>query len=54
MTVPVGAGNPAIPVTLAVKVKSCPEAGALGNELTTIDGVAVPKLTVIVEDVAGR
>ena len=50
-TVPTGAGFPLVPVTRAVKVKSCPSVAEEGVPLTKIVGVAATRFTEIAADV---
>lgn len=49
--VPVGAGAPETPVTVAVNVIDCPTVGLVGTEATEIVGVNTDKLIAIVDDV---
>jgi len=48
----VGAGNPVTPVTIAWKIRSWPVVGVPAGGLIKIVGIADPKLTAIVDDVA--
>ena len=49
--VPVGAGVPETPVTVAVNVIDCPTVGLAGEEITEIVGVSTDKLTAMVDEV---
>ena len=49
--VPVGAGAPETPVTVAVNVIDCPTVGLAGEEATEMVGVNTWRLTAIVDDV---
>jgi len=49
--VPVGAGAPETPVTVAVYVIDCPTVGLAGKEETEMVGISTDKLTAIVDDV---
>ena len=48
---PVGAGVPETPVTVAVNVIDCPTVGLAGEDVTEIVGVNTDKLTAIVDEV---
>jgi hypothetical protein len=51
LTVPVGAGVPVKPVTVAVNVMDCPTVGLAGEAVTEMVGVNTCKLTAIVDEV---
>ena len=54
VTLPDGAGNPAFPIRVALKVSGTPTVGLIGVELKIIEGVAAPTLTVTIDEVAPR
>ena len=54
VTVPVGAGNKALPLTTAEKIKVCPTIGFGGVALIVIIGTEVPRFTVIREVVLAK
>jgi hypothetical protein len=54
VSVPVGAGNKALPLTTAEKIKVCPTIGEGGSALTAIIGKEVPRFTLTAEEVANK
>ena len=54
VTVPVGAGNNALPLTTAEKMRVCPTIGFGGVALTAMSGTEVPRSTLMGEEVLAR